>query len=103
MRKLLMIALIMGFAYTSFGQKDEEPKIPAAMTAYYYKSVGAPMPPLKLQVGDKFLTSKDLHNKANLFLMIYNPLCDHCQNQTAEIIKNIDALKKISFCAGGTI
>jgi hypothetical protein len=97
MHKFLMIACFMGISYIGFGQNDEQPKIPAAMEPFYYKSPGAPMPPLKLLVGDKLITSKDVKNKANLFLMIYNPLCDHCQNQTKNIIDKRDALKKSYF------
>jgi hypothetical protein len=92
-----MTALFMGCAYNGFCQKDEEPKLPPAMAAYYYKSVGAPMPPVNIKVGDKIVTSKDLKNKANLFLMIFNPLCDHCQHTTQKVIEKIGALDKSHF------
>jgi hypothetical protein len=94
----MILALFTGIAYNGFCQKDEEPKVPPAMAPYYYKSVGAPMPPLNVKTTeDKTLTSRDLRNKANLFLMIFNPLCDHCQLATQKIIGKIDALNKSHF------
>jgi len=44
--------------------------------------------------GDKYLTDKDLDNNANLFVMMFNPTCSHCQDETVIIRNNIALFKK---------
>lgn len=60
-----------------------------------YKMLGAPLPDLKvLQVNGKLLTSHDLDNDASLMIMIFNPLCEHCEDVTEELKQNIALFKK---------
>jgi len=42
----------------------------------------------------KLLTDKDVDNGANLFLMIFNPTCSHCTDQTQLFEKYISEFKK---------
>lgn len=88
-----------------------------------YKQIGAPMPKLRLllvhdsasttKITEKekprksrkkmkeqdeartggYVTDADL-NKANLFVMMFNPTCSHCQNETQMLEKNISMFKK---------
>jgi len=37
----------------------------------------------------KFLTSKDFDNGANLIIMMFNPTCSHCEDETELLEKNI--------------
>ena len=43
---------------------------------------------------DKYITEDDLNNGANLFVMMFNPTCSHCQDETAIIKTNIDLFHK---------
>lgn len=46
-------------------------------------------------VKDKImLTDKDFDNGANLFVMMFNPNCSHCEDQTEHLEKNIFLFKK---------
>lgn len=42
----------------------------------------------------KVVTDKDLDNGANLFVMMFNPTCGHCEDQTQRFERNIDLFKK---------
>lgn len=107
-RKLLIIICLLGTVFIAFAQKREKKtkKGPlqtatSADTAIInYKEIGAPMPPLKVTVykgkdaGKEIITDKDVANKANLFVMMFNPTCGHCQEETQLIEKNIFLFKE---------
>jgi len=60
-----------------------------------YKAIGAPMPPLRAVYPKKAVyTSEILKNDANLFVMMFNPTCEHCEDMTFAIEKNIDLFQK---------
>ncbi|MCW3121972.1 MAG: hypothetical protein JWQ38_1464 [Flavipsychrobacter sp.] len=40
------------------------------------------------------MTNKDLDNGANLFVMMFNPTCSHCEEETVLIEKNISLFKR---------
>jgi thiol-disulfide isomerase/thioredoxin len=84
-------------------EKQAEPK--QAGPKIDYKTVGAPMASLILLapkdsalVRDNhlkpYITNEDLENKANLFVMMFNPTCSHCQDETLLLEKNIALFKK---------
>lgn len=59
-----------------------------------YRALGAPMPDVRVVTMDnKVYTSKDLKNKANLFILLFNPTCEHCQEETLLLEKNIHKFK----------
>lgn len=107
-RKLLIIVCLIGTVFIAFGQpgkKKNKKKETAAVTPIAdtlktdYKVIGAPMPPIKMTVylgaqGKEILTDKDVANDANLFIMMYNPTCGHCQEETLLLEKNIFLFKK---------
>lgn len=78
---------------TSFGQKKKkEEKTDKKIN---YKEVGAPMPPIRLVTQDgKVYTTKKLKNKYNLIVMLFNPTCEHCHEETFTLEKNIHLIKK---------
>lgn len=41
-----------------------------------------------------FMTAEDFRNGSNLFVMMFNPTCSHCEDVAFMIEKNMDALKK---------
>lgn len=70
-----------------------------------YKKPGAPMPTLYLVDGRDSLmatespcrptlTNSDFDNDANLFVMMFNPTCSHCQEETKMLESNIGLFKK---------
>lgn len=54
-------------------------------------------PPVKLLMADSssYFTKDMLPKKTPVFLIVFNPECDHCQHETEEILKNIDRFKNI--------
>ena len=53
------------------------------------------MPALKVVTLDgKVITNSKLTSQANLLVMLFNPLCDHCQNETELLEKNIHLFKQ---------
>ncbi len=71
-----------------------------------YKQVGTPMPDLvfvpfydsasKVPKSQRknVMTNKDFDNGANLIVMMFNPTCGHCQEQTLMMGRNDDWFKK---------
>ena len=57
------------------------------------------IPPVKLLLTDSstFFTKEDLSKKKATMIMLFSPDCDHCQHETEEIIKHIDAFEKIQI------
>ena len=41
----------------------------------------------------QFVTNKDLDNGANLLVMLFNPTCSHCEDETRLLEKNMDLFK----------
>jgi thiol-disulfide isomerase/thioredoxin len=103
MRKLLIITCLMSTVFIAFGQKKKKHKkgkeiavsTTISDTAISYKELGASMPPIRMVMADKkVITDKDLDNGANLFVMMFNPTCGHCQDATVLLGKNIELFKK---------
>lgn len=46
------------------------------------------------QTVEKHMTSKEFDNGANLFVMLFNPTCSHCEEETNMLEKNIGLFKK---------
>lgn len=52
-------------------------------------------PPVKLLLPDKTsFTKNDLPEKKPVMLIVFSPMCEHCQKETEELIKNIDKFSK---------
>lgn len=75
-----------------------------------YKKVGTELPPFRLFVcrdssDDKrheVLTNDNLPRKGNLFVMIFNPTCSHCEDETAMLEKNLDLFRKSRLVLSAT-
>src|SRR5688500_16543958 len=60
-----------------------------------YKAIGAPMPPLRVVYPKKAVhTTETVANDANLFVMMFNPTCEHCEEMTFAFRNNIGLFKK---------
>ncbi len=92
LRQLLSCALMMlpltGICQKKALMKPTEGKVD-------YKHVGAPMPMLRTVSDNKsVVTDKMVSNDANLVVMMFNPTCEHCEDMTSAIEKNIFLFKK---------
>ncbi len=45
----------------------------------------------------KVITNADVDNGANLFIMLFNPTCSHCEEETALLEKNSNLFKRSKF------
>jgi len=79
-------------------------------TVVNYKAPGAPMPHIRLVAphpaeassgkkqdkagGSRIVTDKELDNNANLLVMMFNPTCGHCEEQTELFTKSVFLFKK---------
>ncbi|MEO6831310.1 MAG: hypothetical protein ABI169_03870 [Chitinophagaceae bacterium] len=69
------------------GQTTENQKID-------YKLLGSPMPEMRVVYPKKgTYTGNDFKNKSNLFVMLYNPTCEHCESMAMDMTKHIDLFK----------
>lgn len=104
LRKLLIITLLLGCTATGYAQKkhkkrkDKEAQAPVTEEVskeINYKEDGAPMPDIKIITKDGTkLVTEDFDGHSYLWVMMFNPTCDHCQEQTFTIEKNIDLFDK---------
>jgi hypothetical protein len=92
----------LGTVFVSYGQKRKKGKEKAqkentdiTTVKPDYRQPGAVMPPLRLvtEKGKQY-TEKDVDNGAYLFIMLFNPMCDHCHDETKLLGENIDLFKK---------
>lgn len=89
MKKHFLLFILMILAVRGFSQQG--PSQPP------YKRFPS-FPPVKLLLPDKTFFTKDvLKKKSAVMLMIFNPQCDHCQQETEELIKHINELKDIQI------
>ncbi len=77
---------------TSTAKKDSV----AATTRAGKKKKKEHMPNM-LQAPEKVVTNEDVNNGANLFIMLFNPTCGHCEDETVMLQKNIGLFKKSKF------
>lgn len=103
LRKILVITLLFSTVIAAYAQKKDKKKKKkekedteqVADSNISYKEIGDPMPVMKLTTRKgKKLTEKDFNKKSNLLVMMFNPTCDHCQDQTITFEKNIDLFDK---------
>lgn len=103
LRKLLVITLLFSTVAVGYAQKKDRKKkkdkgnteqASTDTAKIDYKAIGAPLPPLDIttRTGEKH-TEKDFKNYKNLLVMMFNPTCDHCQEETAILEKNIEQFK----------
>jgi hypothetical protein len=60
-----------------------------------YRKIGTPMPAIwAVTATGEVITDTMLRNGANLFVMMFNPTCEHCEDMTRDIEKHIGLFKK---------
>jgi hypothetical protein len=61
-----------------------------------YKEIGAPMPPIKVFTDDKrYIGNSDFDNQGSVVFMLFNPTCEHCEEETMLLKENISLFKNI--------
>ncbi|OJW83227.1 MAG: hypothetical protein BGO69_19140 [Bacteroidetes bacterium 46-16] len=115
LRKLLIIMLLLSTKH-AWAQNNYEPyykpssypkPIPKDTDKTDYRNTGTPLSdfrvvtlPLKStdkppapDIPSRTITKADVKNDANLFLMLFNPTCGHCEDMTKLIEDNISVFK----------
>src|SRR5439155_16484705 len=97
MQKFFCILLFAVSAGSLFAQTSIDSTLP-------YKRFPN-VPPFKLLETDSisFFTKADLKKNKAVLLILFSPLCEHCQHETEELIKNIDEFKKIEIVMATTM
>jgi len=88
--------------FVGFAQKKKKKDLEAAASettvkdTINYRELGSPLPEnFRVVMKDgKVQTKKHFDNKANFFVMMFNPTCEHCQEETELFKKNIFLFKK---------
>jgi thioredoxin-related protein len=99
MKYAVLILLIAYYLlYQPAAAQIAEPAIPArADTALYLRfPVVPPFSIYKVPDSAKF-TKADLKQKQKTLLIIFSPDCDHCQQETKDLIAAMDKFKKIQI------
>lgn len=100
LRKLSIVSCLLIIGFVAFGQKHKKQAKKATGSTVSsdkidYKAIGSPMPHLNIYRRDgKYLNDENLKNDANLFLMLFNPTCEHCEDETILLKENIFRFKK---------
>jgi len=121
LHKLLLLLLCITGTISANAQQAADTSVKKA-PKIDYTQIGAPMPPMRLivcrdtsakasqqtppeerkkrkktghdEAPKQILTNEDVDNGANLFVMIFNPNCSHCQEETILLEQNIALFKK---------
>ncbi len=122
LRRTLTLLLITFSTIVIAQSKQGEAPLKPAAGKIDYKAIGSPMPAIRLVTMDTLAqkggrrhkrrhrhedgakaakqhitreyTEKDLDNQANLIVMIFNPTCGHCEDQTDQFVKNIASFSR---------
>ncbi len=73
--------------------KDLPPPLPQEVGDYH--NIGAKMPPMRVvtEKGVVVATDESVKNDANLFVMMFNPTCEHCEEMAVALGQNIALFK----------
>lgn len=103
MYRKILIAVLLAGSVTAFAQKKNKkntgkqpaPAVGKDTSTTNYKVIGAPLPPIRVvTLNGRQITNKDVAYDGNLLVMLFNPTCEHCENMTALMKRNIFLFKK---------
>jgi thiol-disulfide isomerase/thioredoxin len=87
MLRKILCALGLTLSFTASGLAQSAAQID-------YRALGAPLPPVRIVTEDKkVFTEKDLLQGENVFIMLFNPTCDHCHEVTHMLGANAGRFK----------
>ncbi len=97
-RKLLIVASLCLISSLSFAQPQKNKKADMKSAAANYKAPGSPMPALRYFRRDGvLLTNKDLNKKAPVIIMLFNPTCEHCEDEARMLEANLKSFKETTL------
>ena len=100
-RKLLIVACLLTSTFTGYSQNHERDRPEKALITTEeasYKEIGAPLPSLRIYRRDgAYLSEQDFKKNIPLIIMLFNPTCEHCEEQTKLFEKNIDLFKNTNL------
>ena len=94
MKKYSFLLALLVLSFAAFSQHNHQlDTVPAPATRF--KS----FPPVKLLMPDSitYFTKDVLPKKTPVLLMVFHPSCEHCQQETENITKNIDKFSGIQI------
>lgn len=95
-RKIAFAGLCL-LTLASFSPQKRKKEKPAQTTAVEidYKAIGAPLPELRVATPKgTVITEKNLDTSGNLFLMLFNPTCGHCEDVARMLEKNLSLFRE---------
>jgi len=93
---VLLFILLASSLYAQDKKKDSTKNNPVIQEAKVnYKALGTDLPAIRLKTtDDKTINEADIKSSGNLFLMLFNPNCAHCEDETDSLEKHMDLFKK---------
>jgi hypothetical protein len=92
-QKILYIIFFLTLTFVFIG-------LPGLKNKYSYKNASFSLPSLEVLELDSLTfinTTSVYHNKASL-IMYFSPDCEHCQQQTLELLEQIKSFKGVQIC-----
>jgi len=95
--KILFLVTLLSLSFASISAQTDSLRLPPYQR--YPKSI-----PLKLLLTDSstYFTKESLAKKKPVLIMLFSPDCNHCQQETEEMIKHIESLKNIQIVMATT-
>ncbi len=106
MKKIAFLSAIfclLSSSFIAFGQKNKksqqappEPLFTHTVDgkSIFYNEIGAPIPRVNFKRRDgKTITNESLKNTSPLFVILFNPTCEHCELMAKELKANINLFK----------
>jgi hypothetical protein len=110
MQRKVILALLLLCTLTAWADKRGKKSSPkqvapkgaapqaASPNELNYRAIGAPMPPMRVVTADgNVITNETIANNANLFVMMFNPTCEHCEDMTRALESNLNLFRKSSI------
>ena len=101
MRKILIITLLLLPVFFVFAKKKKketkqvkqaEVKVTDTID---YRKIGTPLPQVRFFTKEgKYITNESIKNDAHLIIMMFNPTCEHCEDQAMKFKENIFLFRK---------
>lgn len=96
-RKLLIVTCLLTLSIVVYGQKKKKSNKQQETTTQIqgFKEIGAKLPPVRYYRRDGvYITNADLNNDAPLIIMLFNPTCEHCEEQARLFQQHLSSFKE---------